>query len=61
MGIVSYLHYPIPGYPNDIDYIVSDEGFGKNEYIETERPHRRGDRPGPRLGQDGHLPLPALS
>ena len=25
MGITSYLHYPIPGYPNDIDYIVSDE------------------------------------
>ena len=38
MGISSYLHYPIPGYPNDIDHIVSDEEAGRTEYIETERP-----------------------
>ena len=38
LGITSYLHYPIPGYPNDIARIVSDEGYGRNEYIETTRP-----------------------
>ena len=43
MGIVSYLHYPIPGYPNDIDYIVSDEGFGKNGIHRNRAPYRRGD------------------
>ena len=51
MGITSYLHYPIPGYPNDIDYIVSDEGFGKNEYIETERPIVVVTAPGPGSGK----------
>ena len=35
LGIVCKVHYPIAGYPYDIDHIVSDEGFGKNEYIET--------------------------
>ena len=38
MGIRSYKHYPIAGYPYDIDHIVSDEGFGRNEYVETSRP-----------------------
>lgn len=38
LGIKSYRHYKIPGYPNDVDYIVSDNGYGKNDYIETERP-----------------------
>lgn len=51
MGITSYLHYPIPGYPNDIDHIVSDEGFGKNEYIETERPLVVVTAPGPGSGK----------
>ena len=51
MGITSYLHYPIPGYPNDIDHIVSDEGFGKNEYIETERPLVVITAPGPGSGK----------
>ena len=51
MGITSYLHYPIPGDPNDIDYIVSDEGFGKNEYIETERPIVVVTAPGPGSGK----------
>ena len=35
LGIQVYRHYPIEGYPNDIAHIVSDEGYGKNEYIET--------------------------
>lgn len=33
MGIKSYLHYPIEGYPSDISRIVSDDGYGRNEYI----------------------------
>ena len=38
LGIRVYLHYPIAGYPNNISFIVSDEGYGKNDYIETSRP-----------------------
>lgn len=34
-NVKTYIHKPIPGYPNDIDLIVSDEGYGKNPYIET--------------------------
>ena len=37
-GIKSYVHYLIDGYPHSVDLIASDEGFGKNDYIETERP-----------------------
>jgi uncharacterized protein (UPF0371 family) len=33
-GVNVYLHYPIKGYPSDIDLIVSDQGFGANEYIQ---------------------------
>ena len=51
MGITSYLHYPIPGYPNDIDFIVSDEGFGKNDFIETTRPLVVVTAPGPGSGK----------
>ncbi|MBQ7994324.1 MAG: DUF1846 family protein, partial [Solobacterium sp.] len=36
-GIKSYLHYPIKGYPTDVDFIVSPEGLGKNQYVQTER------------------------
>ncbi len=35
LGIRNYKHYNIAGYPLDVDHIVSDEGFGKNDYIET--------------------------
>ncbi len=51
MGIVSYLHYPIAGYPHDIDKIVSDEGFGKNDFIETSRPLVVITAPGPGSGK----------
>ncbi|MDR0791600.1 MAG: DUF1846 family protein, partial [Methanomassiliicoccaceae archaeon] len=37
LGMEVYKHYMIPGYPSDIPYIVSDKGFGKNEYVRTER------------------------
>lgn len=51
LGIKSYLHYKIPGYPSDIVTIVSDEGYGKNEYIETERPLVIVTAPGPGSGK----------
>ncbi len=51
MGITSYLHYPIAGYPSDIDHIVSDEGYGKNDYIETSRPLVVVTAPGPGSGK----------
>ena len=38
LGIRSYRHYPIKGYPSDVKNIVCEEGFGRNEYIETSRP-----------------------
>lgn len=51
LGITSYLHYPIPGYPSDIERIVSDEGYGKNEYVETTRPLVVVTAPGPGSGK----------
>jgi uncharacterized protein (UPF0371 family) len=51
MGIKSYRHYKIPGYPSDVVKIVSDEGYGKNEYIETERPLVVITAPGPGSGK----------
>lgn len=46
-----YLHYTIEGYPANIPLIVSDEGFGKNEYIETTRPLVVITAPGPGSGK----------
>ena len=37
MGIKVYLHYPINGYPTNVNLIVSEQGYGKNQYIETSR------------------------
>ncbi|MEG0376670.1 MAG: DUF1846 domain-containing protein, partial [Raoultibacter sp.] len=51
LGIKNALHYPIAGYPVDIDHIVSDEGYGKNEYIETTRPLVVVTAPGPGSGK----------
>lgn len=51
LGIKSYLHYKIPGYPSDIRTIVSDEGYGKNDYIETTRPLVVITAPGPGSGK----------
>lgn len=51
LGIKSYHHYNIPGYPSDVDKIVSDEGYGKNDYIETERPLVVITAPGPGSGK----------
>ena len=51
LGIRSYHHYKIAGYPSDIKAIVSDEGYGKNEYIETTRPLVVITAPGPGSGK----------
>ncbi len=51
LGIKVYLHYPIVGYPNNIPFIVSDEGYGRNEYIETARPLVIVTAPGPGSGK----------
>ena len=51
LGITCKLHYPIEGYPHDIDLIVSPEGYGRNEYVETERPLVVVTAPGPGSGK----------
>ncbi|MBC8570500.1 DUF1846 domain-containing protein [Zongyangia hominis] len=51
LGIKVYLHYPIAGYPANIPLIVSDDGYGKNEYIETSRPLVVITAPGPGSGK----------
>ncbi len=51
LGIVCKLHYPIEGYPHDVDLIVSDEGYGKNEFVETTRPLVVVTAPGPGSGK----------
>ena len=51
LGIKVYRHYPIPDYPNNIPLIASDEGFGKNDYIETERSLIVITAPGPGSGK----------
>ncbi|MCI9524837.1 MAG: DUF1846 domain-containing protein [Erysipelotrichaceae bacterium] len=51
LGIHVCLHYPILGYPNNIELIVSDEGYGKNEYIETTKPLVVVTAPGPGSGK----------
>lgn len=50
-GIRVYLHYSIPGYPSNTALIVSDEGYGKNQYIETSRPLVVITAPGPGSGK----------
>ncbi len=51
LGVRVYRHFPIEGYPSDVERIVSDEGFGKNEYIETTRPLVLVTAPGPGSGK----------
>ena len=51
LGVTCRLHYPIAGYPHDIERIVSDDGYGKNEYIETTRPLVVVTAPGPGSGK----------
>ena len=51
LGIRTFRHYKIAGYPNDVAHIVSDEGYGRNDYIETERPLVVITAPGPGSGK----------
>ena len=51
MGVKVYRHYLIPGYPTNIPVIVSDEGYGKNDYIKTSRPLVVVTAPGPGSGK----------
>ena len=51
LGIKTYFHYLIEGYPHNVDFIASDEGFGKDEYVETSRPLVVVTAPGPGSGK----------
>ena len=51
LGVKVYRHYPIDGYPSDISKIVSDDGYGKNEYIETTNELVIVTAPGPGSGK----------
>ena len=51
LGVKVYRHYPIEGYPSNITKIVSDEGYGRNEYIETSRELVVVTAPGPGSGK----------
>ncbi len=51
LGIKVYYHYTIEGYPNNVALIDSDEGFGRNDYIETTRPLVVVTAPGPGSGK----------
>ncbi|MBZ4673627.1 MAG: hypothetical protein JG773_597, partial [Spirochaeta sp.] len=52
-GITVYTHRATHGYPNNVDLIVSDEGYGANPYIETDRPVVIVTGPGPGSGKLG--------
>ena len=51
LGIKVYYHYTIEGYPNNVALIDSEEGFGKNDYVETSRPLVVVTAPGPGSGK----------
>ena len=51
LGIPVYIHYIIDGYPSNIPLIVSEQGFGKNDYIQTSRPLVVVTAPGPGSGK----------
>ena len=51
MGITTYRHYTIEGYPTNVALIDSDEGFGRNDYVETTRPLVIVTAPGPGSGK----------
>lgn len=51
LGLKVYRHYAIEGYPTNVSLIVSDEGYGKNDFVETERPLVLVTAPGPGSGK----------
>ena len=51
LDIKVYYHYPIEGYPHNVEHIVSDAGYGQNDYVETTRPLVVVTAPGPGSGK----------
>ncbi len=51
LGVRVYRHYPIEGYPSNVERIVSEDGYGKNEYIQTDRRLIVVTAPGPGSGK----------
>ncbi|MCI9313097.1 MAG: DUF1846 domain-containing protein [Erysipelotrichaceae bacterium] len=51
LGMKVCVHYPISGYPNNVELIVSEQGYGKNEYVETSKPLVVVTAPGPGSGK----------
>ena len=51
LGVTTYVHYTIEGYPTNVALIDSDEGFGRNDYVETTRPLVIVTAPGPGSGK----------
>lgn len=51
LGVPAYRHYLIEGYPNNISHIISEDGFGRNDYIKTSRPLVILTAPGPGSGK----------
>ena len=51
LGLKVWRHYAIPNYPYDVETIASEEGFGRNDFIETERPLVVVTAPGPGSGK----------
>ena len=51
LGIRVYRHYPIPGYPSNVPLIISDEGYGRNDFIETKHSLVVVTAPGPGSGK----------
>lgn len=51
LGIKTYRHYPIKDYPSNISHIISEDGFGKNDFVETERGLVVVTAPGPGSGK----------
>lgn len=51
LGVKVYNHYSIKGYPSNLRYIISDDGYGKNDYIETSRRLVVITAPGPGSGK----------
>jgi uncharacterized protein (UPF0371 family) len=50
-GFKVYIHYPIQGYPSDTDFVVSAKGYGRNDFVKTERPLVLVTAPGPGSGK----------
>lgn len=51
LGVTVYRHYPIDGYPNNIPHIISEDGYGRNEYIRTKKSLVVVTAPGPGSGK----------